>query len=498
MTLFGSPFLGGGLFTLIAGVSILLNEGLEGLFLIFFSLPFLGVGGMMVLGGLYSIGMRIGVIKPKDPSATPRDGSIGPESIQIEHPESNYSGVYERQSNIINGKDWYRKIGGTQRLYFYNRNQGGMKGWSLDDRIDNGAKDWFNGGWIDTGVPNDIPFGTNSWNDTEGEIVIQEVKQQGDLVDIFKGKLKLSIEQDSYPPLHPIPEDMETPRTEDDYENQNKSARFGLDFRAGTGNLFSILVIVSAALFFLPDFDLDGFGVGDYGEEMPDTWCDGTNHYPVTVPITMESAMVDPVDDSGSGRYIEMDNRNTNSDSIMELAINGGVCNYQYRVGDAESFQFTYQLDNVTNIDGVSILLMDHPLGLTNGYSGILIETSIDNGSNWEDQYFSPFMFGEYERRASFEQMHENFSYNEWYRHQFDKTVSNVTHVRLVTFVADQSEDSAVSFSAIRIDAEGDYDYPDYRLCSGTWDNLFVNSTSAMIEWPVYGLDGSCESDSRF
>jgi len=198
MTLFGSPFLGAGLFTLIGGVSILLNEGLEGLFMIFFSLPFLGVGGMMVLGGLYNIGIGIGVIKPKDPSATPRDGSIGPESIQIEHPESYYSGVYERQSNIINGKDWYRKIGGTQRLYFYDKNEGGYSGWSLDDRIDNGGKDWFNGGWIPPMSHNNIPFGTHEWNDIEGAITIQ-VSENNDnearenLLDSFKQQLSDSI-----------------------------------------------------------------------------------------------------------------------------------------------------------------------------------------------------------------------------------------------------------------------------------------------------------------
>tara|TARA_B100000459_G_scaffold116710_1_gene69624 strand:- start:3 stop:407 length:405 start_codon:yes stop_codon:yes gene_type:complete len=133
---------------------------------------------------------------------------------------------------------------------------------------------------------------------------------------------------------------------------------------------------------------------------------------------------------------------------------------------------------------------MDHPLGLTNGYSGVTIETTTDNGSNWELQYSSRFMFGEYERGATFEVVHENFSYNEWYRHQFDKTVSNVTHVRLITAIADQSEDSAVSFSALRIDAEGDYDHPDYRLCNATWDGRFVNSTSDMIEWPVVGSLG--------
>ena len=214
LTAFGTPFLGAGLFTLIEGVYILLNDGLFGLFLIFFSLPFIGVGGMVVFGGLYNIGIGIGVIKPKepkDPSAALRNGSIGPESIQIDHPESYYSGVYERQSNIINGKDWYRKNDGTQRLYFYDQNAGGSKGWSLDDRIDNGAKDWFNGGWIDTGESNNIPFGTNTWNDIEGNIVIQELQAQSlsmdqtvseqsipqneDLIDVFRRQLNDSLNE---------------------------------------------------------------------------------------------------------------------------------------------------------------------------------------------------------------------------------------------------------------------------------------------------------------
>ena len=218
--LFGSPFLGAGLFTLNEGFSILLYESIGGgLFLIFFSLPFLGAGGMMILGGLYTIGRGIGVIKPKepkDPSAAPRNGSIGPESIQIDHPESYYSGIYERQSNIINGKDWYRKHNssgndGPQRLYFYDENVGGSKGWSLDDRIDNGAKDWFNGRWIDTGESNNIPFGTNTWNDIEGNIVIQELQAQSlsidqtvseesisqneDLIDVFRRQLNDSLNE---------------------------------------------------------------------------------------------------------------------------------------------------------------------------------------------------------------------------------------------------------------------------------------------------------------
>ena len=98
-------------------------------------------------------------------------------------------------------------------------------------------------------------------------------------------------------------------------------------------------------------------------------------------------------------------------------------------------------------------------------------------------------MFGGYEREAVEEVVHPDFAYNKWFRHQFDRTVNNVTHVQILFGTADQLEDTAVSFSALRIDAEGDYDYPDFRLCNATWDGRFVNSTSDMIEWPVH--DGS-------
>ena len=86
--LFGSPFLGAGLFTLNEGFSILLYESIGGgLFLIFFSLPFLGAGGMMILGGLYTIGRGIGIIKQKDTVSTPRITTKGSEFIQTERPD---------------------------------------------------------------------------------------------------------------------------------------------------------------------------------------------------------------------------------------------------------------------------------------------------------------------------------------------------------------------------------------------------------------------------
>jgi hypothetical protein len=206
--LFGTPFLLAGLFTFISGIGLLISQGdLEGLFLTFFSLPFMGVGGTMVFVGLRTLGRGLGLIEPKDPALIPRNGPIGPESIQIEHPDSSYSGIYKRQPNIINGKDWYRKIGENQRLYFYAANEGGVPGWSLDDQIDNGAKDWFNGGWISRHADNNVPFGTNEWNDVEGYITIQEIEfvesivsddeieNNNDLVDMFKKQLSNSMKK---------------------------------------------------------------------------------------------------------------------------------------------------------------------------------------------------------------------------------------------------------------------------------------------------------------
>ncbi|MEC9174237.1 MAG: hypothetical protein VX804_04120, partial [Candidatus Thermoplasmatota archaeon] len=74
----------------------------------------------------------------------------------------------------------------------------------------------------------------------------------------------------------------------------------------------------------------------------------------------------------------------------------------------------------------------------------------------------------------------------------FDSSVENVSHVKIVTGNSDQLGDMSVSFSGLRVDAVGDYDYPDYLICSGEWDGLFENSTSDMIEWPVHDGSLSC------
>ena len=131
-------------------------------FMIAFSLPFLLAGLTMNLMGLGAI--RWGIVAPKDPSSAPRLGKMGPVRIEItEHPYPEYVGEYVRQSEIINGRDWYRMDDSNNRLYYYATNEGGRPGWAIDDRQDTGARDWFNGGWFSTNGST-IPLGRRKWN----------------------------------------------------------------------------------------------------------------------------------------------------------------------------------------------------------------------------------------------------------------------------------------------------------------------------------------------
>ena len=230
-----------------------------------------------------------------------------------------------------------------------------------------------------------------------------------------------------------------------------------------------ILFVGTIAIFiFVGQFLGGDFG---YDYEMPDRWCDESVNYPVTVPIQTVSETV------------MQSNREDGTYSDTDLVINGGICTYRYRTGGSSVFDFEIELQEVSDIDGISMLVMPHPGGQTVGYSGIEVYTRTDEGSPWEQQIDSPYMFGHYERGASHENYAAGFYFGEWFRHAFDSSVENVSHVKIVTGNADQLGDMSVSFSGLRVDAVGDYDYPDYLICSGEWDGLFENSTSDMIAW---------------
>lgn len=246
----------------------------------------------------------------------------------------------------------------------------------------------------------------------------------------------------------------------------------------------SLGVLSRFALFPFIIFLMFGFGIvqdiflGDdfdtYNYEMPDRWCDESVNYPVTVPLysASETAMRGYEPNREDGTYSDMD-----------LVINGGICTYRYKTGESTAFEFEYELQEVSDVDGVSMLVMSHPGGQSVGYSGLEVYTMADNSTQWVQQTDSLYMYGDYERYASHEYYPDEFYYEQWFRHAFDNTVENVSHVKIVTGHADQLGDRSVSFSGLRVDAAGDYDYPDYRICSGEWDGLFENSTSDMITW---------------
>ena len=246
----------------------------------------------------------------------------------------------------------------------------------------------------------------------------------------------------------------------------------------------SLGVLSRFALFPFIIFLMFGFGIvqdiflGDdfdtYNYEMPNRWCDESVNYPVTVPLytASETAMRGYEPNREDGTYSDMD-----------LVINGGICTYRYKTGESTAFEFEYELQEVSDIDGVSMLVMFHPGGQSVGYSGIEVYTMADSSTQWVQQTDSLYMYGDYERYASHEYYLDEFYFDQWFRHAFDNTVENVSHVKIVTGHADQLGDRSVSFSGLRVDAAGDYDYPDYRICSGEWDGLFENSTSDMIPW---------------
>jgi len=245
--------------------------------------------------------------------------------------------------------------------------------------------------------------------------------------------------------------------------------------------LVPILFVGTIAIFIIVGIFVgmeNEFGTYYDDYEMPNRWCDYSVNYPVTVPLTV-------VGETSMDGYEH--NREDGTYSDANLVTNGGICTYRYRTGDSRAFEFVYELEEVSDIDGISMLVMPHPGGQTVGYSGLEVYTMTDNSSEWVLQIDSPYMYGDYERYASYDNYPDGFYYGEWFRHAFDNTVENVSVVKIITGNADQLGDRSVSFSGLRVDAAGDYDYPDYLICSGEWDGLFENSTSDMIAWDPDG-----------
>ncbi len=94
--------------------------------------------------------------------------------IISDHVNEKYNVEYRIKSSQINGKDWYLNSNNC-RLYFYNANDGGAPSWSLDDRDQDGTKDWYSGGWTRVPADGNIPVGTRRFVGA-GKITISVVE----------------------------------------------------------------------------------------------------------------------------------------------------------------------------------------------------------------------------------------------------------------------------------------------------------------------------------
>ena len=119
----------------------------------------------------------------------PSETYIEGNSLTIsDHPNEFYNGTYAPNGET-NGKPIFMNSNGA-RMYFYNAGSGGASSWSLDDREQNGDKDYYRGGWTRPPANGELPLGTRRWVGV-GRITIEmnsseqvdESTEQGTLSD---------------------------------------------------------------------------------------------------------------------------------------------------------------------------------------------------------------------------------------------------------------------------------------------------------------------------
>ena len=99
---------------------------------------------------------------------SPSNIKISPgSSLEItDHANNEYNGTYFLQDNQINGKPWFKNTknpSSPKILYFFDANSGGAPSWSLDDRLQDGSKDLYRGGWTRAMADGELPLGTRRW-----------------------------------------------------------------------------------------------------------------------------------------------------------------------------------------------------------------------------------------------------------------------------------------------------------------------------------------------
>ena len=129
------------------------------------------------------------------------------------HANDDYNGKFMLQKTQINGHPWFKNTknpSSPKILYYFNANSGGAPSWSLDDRIQDGSKDLYRGGWTRALADGELPLGTRRWvgigkitisiSDTPStkKVTINDEEEQITQTNIAVEERKLSADDELY------------------------------------------------------------------------------------------------------------------------------------------------------------------------------------------------------------------------------------------------------------------------------------------------------------
>jgi len=153
------------------------------------------------------------------------------QSISIEgHPDGRFNGTFSQQEGQINGKPHFRNQNGCI-LYSFSSDSGSSSSWNLDDRDQNGANDWYRGGWTRAPKDGSLPLGVRRW--------------------VGVGKIILAVVDEG--------EGSTEPRDDRDvHASQHLRAHQGQDFSSGDGELGNLIQEIDAASRYFEEQVSDG------------------------------------------------------------------------------------------------------------------------------------------------------------------------------------------------------------------------------------------------
>jgi hypothetical protein len=168
-------------------------------------------------------------------------------------------------------------------------------------------------------------------------------------------------------------------------------------------------------------------------------------------------------------------NRDHEAFGSILAAINGGDQFVRYRTKISPGYTVELTLASPSTVEGVSILVHADQGTVATGHSGISLAVSNNGGVSYHLVHQASFMYGAYERSATYMTVAPGFGFDQWTSHTFEAQV-NVTHVKLHFGRADQAGDSAFSLHSIRVDGPGS---PSDIRCSNPVYHTYENCRAA-------------------